>query len=365
MGLIEDALRETFADQVRTTPVVDDAAGRAIEAARRNRRRRTVVGALAVAAGVAFAVGGVGLVGARPHRDIGVSTVTRPNPPRPVDVRTPTTIITRDGRTISLQGLPTVLEVLRVDDGWLVVTEGPRVRSLHYIDEDGVRTWLTDGDHILVSPDGRRVAWSVGPGISIGERTGGTLKLGPHTGGAGGLAPVAFAGGGLVLVTIEANPIQSDVWYPSTGAYVAGARTRARVAAATADGAQVFALVGPTYPCLAVLNPVGLSTARRACDLTLRLDDTLVPSPDGRWLLVLAPERVDLYDLDEVWRVQAPAASWTVVAQRVAWVDARTFVLNGHGELLRGYVDVPGQLDEIAVDAGADGDVTPIAVAHP
>jgi hypothetical protein len=271
--------------------------------------------------------------------------------------------VTKDGRTISLGSLPTVLEVLRVPDGWLVTTEGLRARSLHYVGEDGAVTWLVDGDRILVSPDGRRVAWTVGPGISIADRSGRTLTLRHHTGGANGLAPIAFASVGRLLVTVDATPTESAVWYPSTGAYVGGARTRARAAAPTFDGTQVFALVGPTYPCLAVLNPVGLSTARRACDLALRPDYTLVPSPDGRWLLVLAPERIDLYDLDEVWRVQAPTASWTIVAHRAAWVDIRTFVLNGHGELLRGYVDVPGQLEEIAVDAGADGDVTPIPFA--
>jgi len=364
MGLLEDALRKTFADQVRTTPVVDDAAGRAIASAGRTRRRRTVTGALAIAAGVAFAAGGVGLLGGPPDQGVGGAPVTRTAQPRPVDVRTPTVIVTRDGRTISLQRLPSVLDVLRVADGWLVTTDGPRRRSLHHVGEDATVTWLVDGDRILVSPDGRWVAWTVGPGVSIGERAGRTLALRHHTGGAGGLAPVAFAGGGLVLVTVDAGPIETDVWYPSTGPYAAGTRVRARAAAPTFDGAQVFALVGPTYPCLDVLNPIGLSMVRRACDLPLKPDYTLVPSPDGRWLLVLAPERVDLYDLDEVWTVQAPTASWTVVAQRVAWVDNRTFVLNGHGELLRGYVDGPGQLDEIAVDAGADGDVAPIPFAR-
>jgi hypothetical protein len=365
MGLIEDALRETFADQVRTTPGVDDAAGRAIEAAGRTRRRRTVTGALAIAAGVVFAAGGVGLLGGSPDQGVGGPPVTGPAQPRPVDVRTPTAIVTKDGRTISLRRLPTVLDVLRVADGWLVTTEGPRVRSLYHVGEDAAMTWLVDGDRILVAPDGRRVAWTVGPGISIGERTGRTLALRHHTGGADGLTPVAFAGGGLVLVTVDTSPIETAVWYPSTGPYAAGARVRARAAAATFDGTQVFALAGPVYPCLDVLNPVGLAMVRRACDLPLRLDYTLVPSPDGRWLLVVAPERVDLYDLDEVWYVQAPTASWTVVAQRVAWVDTRTFVLNGHGELLRGYVDRPGQLDEIAVDDGADGDVAPIPFVRP
>jgi hypothetical protein len=342
MGLLEDALRETFADQVRTKPVVDD---------------------------VAFTAGSVGTVGVRPDHGVGGSNATRPAPPQPLDVRTPNAIVTKDGRTISLRQLPKVLDVLRVDDGWLVTTEGPRTRALYFVDEAGAAIWLTDGDRILVAPDGRRVAWTVGPGISIGERTGTMVTLRHHTGGAGGLAPVAFAGGGLVLVTVDANPVETDVWYPSTGAYVPGARTaaraRARAAAPTFDGAQFFALIGSTYPCLAVLNPVGLGTVRRACDLALKLDYTLVPSPDGRWLLVLAPERVDLYDLDEVWQLQAPTASWTVVAQRAAWADIDTFVLNGHGELLRGFVDRPGQLDEIAVDAGADGDVTPIPVARP
>ena len=56
MGLIEDALRDTFRSAVAATPAVDDAAGRAIDQARRVRRRRVAVGAAAAA--VIVVVGG-------------------------------------------------------------------------------------------------------------------------------------------------------------------------------------------------------------------------------------------------------------------------------------------------------------------
>jgi hypothetical protein len=366
MGLIEDALRETFADQVRTTPVVDDAAGRAIDTAGRIHRRRTVVSALAVAVGVAFATGAVSLVGGPPDHGVGGTSTTRTTaPPRPVDVRTGTTIVTRDGRQISLERLASpVVEALRVSDGWLLTTTAPTPprRSLYHLREDATLTWLAGGERIIVSPDGRRVAWSADGAVSVAERFGRQLTVSHRTSGTGTLGPVAFAGNGVVL-TREGTPPEYRMWFPAAGQYIAGARTTSRVVVATADGAQMFALVGPIDPCVAVLDPDRLVTVRRACDLSMKHDHTLVPSPDGRWLLVRAPNRVDLYDLNDMWRIQAPVASWTVVARHVAWVDGNSFVLNGHGELLRGRVDEPGRLDEIAVDA--DEDVVPIPTARP
>jgi hypothetical protein len=366
MGLIEDALRETFTEQVRTTPVVDDAAGRAIDAAGRVHRRRTVVSALAVAIGVAFATGAVSLIGGPPDHGVGGPATTRTSAPqRPVDVRTGTVIVTRDGRQISLERLASpVVEALRVTDGWLLTTTAttPPHRSLYHLREDSALTWLAGGERIIVSPDGRRVAWNADGAVSVAERFGRQLTVSHRTTGTGTLGPVAFAGGGVVL-TRDGSPAEYRVWFPTEGQYVPGARTTARVAAATADGTQMFALVGALYPCVAVLDPDRLATVRRACDLFVKLDYALVPSPDGRWLLVRGPSRVDLYDLDGMWRVQAPVASWTVVARHVAWVDGTSFVLNGHGELLRGHVNEPGRLDELAVDA--DEDVVPIPAARP
>ena len=81
--------------------------------------------------------------------------------------------------------------------------------------------------------------------------------------------------------------------------------------------------------------------------------------------MAVAADQVDLYDLSSVWRVQAAVASWTVVAQHVVWVDGGSFVLNGHGELLRGYVDQPGRLDEVPVDEAAAGSVVPVPMARP
>jgi hypothetical protein len=128
MGLLEDALRATFAEQVRTPPVADDAAGRAIRGAGRVRRRRAAAGTLAVVVSVALAGVGVAVTWGGPSRYGPASgpPVTVPDQPRPVDVWKGNQIVTSDDRTISLEHLPTVIRVTRVDDGWLVITSGSR-----------------------------------------------------------------------------------------------------------------------------------------------------------------------------------------------------------------------------------------------
>jgi hypothetical protein len=365
MGLLEDALRDTFADQVRTTPVVDDAAGRAITAAGRVRRRRAVASAVAVAAGVVFVLGAVAVATRPPGEGVTRPAASGPPPRPPVDVHTGATILTTDGETVSLGRLPTVTGILRVDDGWLVTADWTQSRSLYHVAVNGGTTWLTAGDRIAVAPDGRRVAWSAKGSVSVADRDGNRLVASEVTGGTGTLGPIAFAGDGVVLADRDAIPTGFEVWFPAKGPYTRGARTTAQVLGPTADGQALFALVGTAYPCLAVLDPVDLTSVRSACDLPLKLNYNLAPSPDGRWLVVVGPDRANLYDLETVWRGHGAVASWTVVASGVVWIDSTSFILNGHGKLLRGYVNNAGRLDEVALDVGPEGEVEPIPRAFP
>jgi len=360
MGLLEDALREAFAEQVRASPAVEDAAGQAIGAAGRIRRRRAVAGAVALMASVALASGGVVAFRSSSGPSAGgPPSVQAPNP-LPLDVRTRDAIVTADGRVISLAPLAPILDAFRVTDGWLVVRVELHGRSLHHVDPRGKVTLVMSAAGLAVSADGARVAWTSGSGVSLGRRDGAVLTTTQHTPGTGSFRPIGFAGGGVVLASDAAYPTRHEVWYPSRGKYTPGPRTEARILAPTADGSGVFALVA-TYPCLVELRPDAWATVHRACDLDLREVRTLLPSPDGRWLLALGSDRVDLYDLARVWTVQEPIAWWTVAAHDAAWVGRGSFVLNGPGELLRGYVDAPERLDEIPVDAVDGEDVIPVA----
>jgi hypothetical protein len=361
MGLLEDALRDAFADQVRTAPTVDDPAGRAIGAAGRIRRRRAVAGTLAIVAGVVFASGAVAALRSGPDGGVPAGpSVTQTPSPRPVDVWTDDAILTVDGSDIPLRGLAPVIDVLRVPDGFLITRNGLRTRTLYRIDAIGTPTRLAEGERIVISSDGRRVAWSSGAMVSLGQRAEGRFTRVQQTGGYEHWTPVAFTVDGVVLSSGDGYQTRYQVWTPDRAQSGSTPRTGARGLTAHPDGTALFALIGTAYPCLGQLDPDSLATRRQACDLKMDDIQLLVPSPDGRWLVALASDRVDLYDLVHVWGMQVPTASWTIVAQTAAWVDAGSFVLNGHSELLRGRVDAPGQIDEIPVDVPFDQDVVPV-----
>jgi hypothetical protein len=104
MGLLEDALRDTLAALVATTPAVEDAAGGAIGRARRMRRRRTaVLGTAAAAVSMVLLGAGVAAVKAGPLGvAVGVVQPTAPgvevwSAPLPSDLLTGNRIILATG----------------------------------------------------------------------------------------------------------------------------------------------------------------------------------------------------------------------------------------------------------------------------
>jgi hypothetical protein len=343
MGLIEDELRDTFATRVRHPPAVQDVADRAIRAGGRIRRRRTALSAAAVVVSVVLAGAGATVVADTQRADTGVhvpppSGPALPGSARPtIDVLFANEIITSDARSIKLAGLPPARRAYRIDEGWLVQTFSSERQSygLYLVDLDERVTHLVDGRQIVVSPDGTQVGWSKDGTVSVARLGHGRLSGTRKTTGTGSLGPVGFVAEGILLggAPPGGDVVRYDMWFPGMGKYRAGPQRVGRTFGPTADGKLLFGLVGEKKPCLAEIDPNSLRAIRSACVPGLTPNDAVFPSPDGRWLAVAGPDRVDLLDLSRIWKLPAVTKSWpglwavAVADGNGAWLDAGTFVL--------------------------------------
>jgi len=280
----------------------------------------------------------------------------------PVDVLAGGTIVTADGRVISLPNRATILSAARVPDGWLVETHETGWATLWYVDPAGQTRAVVDGDFLTISGDGSKLAWSKGGTVSVGDRVGATVTVTAQTTGTGLLGPIAFAGGGVLLggSTKGSGYDTFDMWYPAKGAYKSGPRSTDKILAPTADGSQLWGLAGEDASCLALIKPLVLAAVQSNCDLDVAGVHKIFPSPDGRWLLAVGTERVDLYDLATVWTAKGPSGSWAVAGQNVAaWVDGDTYVLGGEFKLVQ--IDVgETQPTDIPVGGTTERFLTPI-----
>jgi hypothetical protein len=371
MGLLEDALRDSFAAQVAAPPAVDDAAGRAIQAAGRVRRRRAVLTSAAVVVAVTITATGAGLL-----RGSGPSTPEwgAAGPPAssasPVpkglatDVLVGQDILTTDGRTIALTGLPTAVRAWHVDSGWVVQTDAAQApkAALWLVAGAGAAPGkIVEGDAVVLSTDGVRVAWASGGKLTVATRSGQNLTDRYTTPGIGGFLPVGFAAGGVVLH----DPAQGvfDMWFPARGNYRVGPKAPHQILATTAAGDQLIAFAGASEPCLVLIKPDGMTTQKTACDVKLGDHAIAAPSPDGRWLALAFPDRLDLYDLSTVWTLQQPARTWTITGPTgVAWLDSGSLAVGTLASEIHLFVDQPYRADEVVVRQ-TDNGVLPIPVA--
>lgn len=340
MGLLEDALRDTLAAQVAATPAVEDAAGGAIGRARRMGRRRTaVLGTAAAAVSMvllgasvaALKVGPSGVaVGVVPPTAAGVEVWSAP---LPSDVLTGNRITLATGPVISLDDLPPVRQAWRVSGGWLVRTADKATSAVWFVGENGSKTKLAEGDRVAVGRSGRAghggpmVAWGSAGRVSAATFADGHLAGPISTTGTGNLGPREIVGGGVLLADEQPMGETYDMWFPDRGQYVPGPRSTDRIIGVTGDGGHLFGLTGQSSTCLALVQPVGLAVARYRCDLGLRVGDVVSNSPDGRWLVALRGDGVDLYDFDGVWTSSVPVASWQVEATGVAWLPDGSFIV--------------------------------------
>jgi len=335
MGLIEEGLRSTFATRVAAPPALEDLADTAIRRGRGIRRRRTVVGA--VAAILAVVAVGVGVVPTL-HRGGPTTPAAGPNGAGtvtlPVDVLANDRILRASGGSVALTDLGGTPErAYEVSGGWIVtVTDTSGQESaVWFIDASGTRRALATGVKVMVSPGsadrpGPQIAWTDDL-VHLGTFADGAVSAVATT--KAPLAPVRVVGGALIL----AGGQTWDDWFPARGAYKAAASTLVLlgVVGASADNSQVLALYAEgASQCLGQLDPNGFVPKRTTCRLSVGPDDTLYPSPDGRFLALRTAGSVAIYDTDNAWSSNpVPLTTLAYASATVVWQGHEAVIASG------------------------------------
>ncbi len=319
MGLLEDALRDTFSGQVSAPPVIDGVADRAIRGAGRVRRRRAVL--VSAATAVSVAIVGVGVVSASggggtaqhfggptasasPSATAGPGLSAAPLPlvgaTLPVDVLNGDRIQVADGTVVSLAGMGTANRAWRVNEGWLVEThQHDQQRAMVWlVTEAGGQTLVASGRSAMVSPGsaarpGPQVAWVTDEELFLGTFQDGRVAGIVSTKGVS-LVPQRTVGSGVVLAGSKTGGGLDtwDMWFPDRGAYRATTENPnglSTVLGTTADNERIIALYGGTPACLGELD-TGFAPVRSNCSVsspgrdTFRLDDEVYAI--ARWSVV-------------------------------------------------------------------------------
>jgi hypothetical protein len=383
MGLLEDALRDTFSNRVGAPPAVDDLAGQAIRRAGAIRRRQVTVASVAVVVtvvlvGVGMLSGsplaiqfGAGLAGPTPSP---TATTPPPNPlvgvKLPVDVLNGDRIQVADGRVISLAGLGTAQKALRVSPGWLVQTSNnlPEKSAVWLVDEKGFASQLASGEITMVSHGTQylpspQVAWTAAGRLNVANFVGRGLSGTTSTTGADKLVPLLAVAGGLLLGGTQTGGRTDlwDMWYPDKGAYTSTPTSGAvsAVVGETADGKQLFILDSGKPPCLGLADPPPQFTmVRSTCGALVSPDDRIYASPTGRWLLVVSQSSYTVYDANTIWTYPQAVASGPVDSDPAVtgtWLNDTTFVVYGHNKLTQGSPNTTSRSPTEVPDANATG----------
>jgi len=337
MTMLEEALRETFAGQVAEVPAVLDPAGAAIARARAVRRRQQAMAGTALALAVTLVVSGTwwarGAVGTgrSPERlantAVGPAASPRPSvgPPgvRPADDAPPeaapaepqrpvpagaalkldlfdgSTILTPEGRDLPVPNVASGATVDRVSDGWLYTSASAGTRLMR-LDGKSVDVGI-DGDQVVVSADGTRIAWlttreAAQPTLKLADLTGDSLSGVLTTPVPPGTAPVALVGSRVVVASKQGY----DYWDPTKLVFkpnwtssvhdVYGQYGDFAVAAVDASGRPDL----DQGTCVALLSLAddGLRDTRLLCQpIETGGEPPNALSPGGRWLAVASGHR--------------------------------------------------------------------------
>lgn len=371
MTRLEQSLRDLFAQQVARTPAVDDAATRAIHAARRQRRRRTLAGSLASVVLLATLTGLTGTVwnalqdsatGTGGNGAAGpFSPILPPSGPAGplsttvagdglVDFRLVNRVWTVEGHRILLSGSSVVDQVYRTPYGLLYDEDD---RLLLRWDYGGSRILVDQVSAWLIDRDASRLAYVSGDTAVVTslseEGIGDPTSVSPVPEGA---TPVTFWGDRLVLQPPGGG---YRVWDVPTGRVEPVGHEVQFVYGPGPDGLLVLVQGSDGY-CLAVLGD-GLPPERAVplpsgCVPGLRPDKAGWLSPTGEWL---ALPLTDALLLTPVPSVDAPPADDVaedgVVADPLphqcpwragvvpVWWDARTILSVGLEGAVRCGVD--------------------------
>jgi hypothetical protein len=368
MGLLEDALRDTFNNRVTTPPAVDDPAGQAIRRAGAIRRRQVAVASVAVVVTVVLV--GVGMFSVSPltvrfGSGQGAAATTPPTttPPAaplvgvklPVDVLNGERIQVSDGRVISLAGLGTAQAALRVSAGWLVRTSNnlpadstAEKSAVWLVDEKGFASQLATGESTMVSAGtptrpSPQVAWTAAGRLNLASLVGHSLAGTASTTGAEKLVPIQAIAGGVLLGGSQAGGGTDtwDMWYPDKGAYKSTPTSGdvTAIIGGTADGTQLFALRSDKPSCLGVVDPPPQFTlVNLACSVSLGVGDKVYASPGGRYLLVVGVSSYAVYDSATIWTSPRATAGGALSSDRAAtgtWINDTTFAVYSKGKVVR------------------------------
>ncbi|MFG2165875.1 TolB-like translocation protein [Micromonospora chersina] len=344
---LERALRQTLAGRVATPrPLAADPAGAVLRRARRTGRRRTLTGlALAGVATVLVTTGMAQLGG--PAGQGGTPTVVLGDPrgfsasPLPTastpvsgkgPVRAELDLIvgpwldTSGGERRELTGVSGVDRAQRVPDygGWLVTSAvTPAGRTLWWVPPNGSapQVLLAGADAVVVSPDGRQVAWRDGSHLQAAAVVGGQILAGSRVAAPAGATPVGFAGDAVLVRQPDRGGV--SVWRRAEGGVPGAANPDVLAVYGALPDGRVVGLVSagtPRQPCVGLLDPArGLTPVRTGCGPALATDGLGGVSADGRWLLLNTARRsallVDLANLGAAANHPAGPA----VAGAVAW----------------------------------------------
>ncbi|MFG1887158.1 hypothetical protein ACGFIR_04715 [Micromonospora sp. NPDC049051] len=375
---LEQALREAFARRVAVArPLVADPAGLAIRRADRSRRRRTMTGIALAAVATVTVSAGMAQLGQQPGRP-NHPTVVLGGPyassmpevtPQPsagpqtdlgrgeVDLILDDVLLTASGQRIVLPDVGRAAErAQRLPDraGWTVVGAPTAAgRSLWIVLPDGAAHLLLAGARdIVLSPDGRQVAWREGTDLVVAGVVGTQVVAAARTPAPPAALPVGFAGD-TVLVRLDPGRPGHALWRPAAGPPRQAGDAALHVYGIRPDGLAV-ALVSagtPRRPCVALLDPArDLASVRTGCGPTLTGDGAGGVSADGRWLLANgkagAQAGAVLVDLDQLVPVPVIRPAGPPVAGPVAWTPQGT----AH------YSDAAGALVRAEVGRVLDGE---------
>jgi hypothetical protein len=372
---LEEVVREALSDRVREQPQMTEPASRAIIGAAAVRRRRALLAAGAIVIVLVAAVsGGVALRGRatgpalEPPISPSASAEPPPSPtPSPASslpaigmsalVQDQTNLLTQDGRLISLsalEGQPG--RGYQIAGGWLVSTSigfSAGAGELWLLRPDGSARRLLDqlDADIVVSPDGRRLAWRSAGKLVVGHLDGtGTVVTDASTPAPERGDPLAFAGSA-VLIGYSATgggTDNFDVWVPQQGRYTpswdqAQANGIGSIYGATADGRWLIGMAlaapgsGGKDSCLARIDPLNrLRVVARACGLPAPAEWGGV-SPDGHWLAYQSLDGADgrwgttLIDLTTAFGQPKVAGAWPLENPGM-WTGPDTMVAQGADE---------------------------------
>lgn len=408
--MLEDALRETFADQVSARPstvgqsLADRAIARAVTHRRRTRAGTVLAGVmvLVITGVVSFNAVDVRKGPTGPGRKalaggpVLPTLTTEPSPtgtpvatpaPEPLEVVANGEIYTEGSATAHL-ALPAhtngaaVRSAYHADDGYLVVTAQPDTsQQLLLLDKGGdSKVLLNSASTIAVSGDGDKVAWREGTTMSVANRQPDTSTLAATQTAAApdrGI-PVAFVGPDVVLGRTAQSGTGMDafdLWHPDQQSTYTQSWDEdvLRVFGVLTDGSALFAQVRPDgdadQVCVARLIPdQPFKETDRACGLPQPAPQGGGISPDGRYLVYAAADgqNVAVVDLKQVFKGTPKArladlgTTFDPTTVRVVWLGPQTAVVNTGGSFVTVDPTQPSKVESPQANNGGKVLVQPL-----